>query len=438
MAVDNEVKIKISAEDKASGVFNSVGGSMTKLSDITVGSFLKMAAVVTAFKAATDFLFDSFKAYADAEKEMVVANQALENAVGSMTDAQRKSATGIADSAGALTKLKDQMGEVGRAAIQLGFDDEEASVAFAKLVQVSGSAKQAQEDLKLAMDLSAFSGRSLEESAGAITKVHAGATRVLKEFGIEVKEGTTSLEALSLLHERTAGTAEKMSKSTAGQLQVLGIEWKNLQETVGGALAQAITPFITSLNEWASKPETQQKIQEIVDAFAKFIMQIGQFLQKHWPEFKYALQVMGEMLKIVWSTLTFVWQAFQTAFTWIDKFTQSVINAVNWVSNLIDKLENLIKTLAKAAGAGLKNVGSALTAPIDKVMGFADGGIVPGAIGAPMLAVVHGGETVIPNGATGAGSNFNIYITGNSILNDDMVDRIGDLLMGKLKMQLRI
>ena len=30
--------------------------------------------------------------------------------------------------------------------------------------------------------------------------------------------------------------------------------------------------------------------------------------------------------------------------------------------------------------------------------GFASGGVVPGPLGAPQLAVVHGGETIIPAG----------------------------------------
>ncbi len=37
------------------------------------------------------------------------------------------------------------------------------------------------------------------------------------------------------------------------------------------------------------------------------------------------------------------------------------------------------------------------------VPGFAEGGLVPGALGSPMLAMVHGGETVIPAGRIGGG-----------------------------------
>ncbi len=55
------------------------------------------------------------------------------------------------------------------------------------------------------------------------------------------------------------------------------------------------------------------------------------------------------------------------------------------------------------------------------IPGFATGGVVPGAIGAPMLAMVHGGETVIPAGAGLRGSggvaeiHTHVYLDGKQI-----------------------
>jgi len=47
------------------------------------------------------------------------------------------------------------------------------------------------------------------------------------------------------------------------------------------------------------------------------------------------------------------------------------------------------------------------------IPGFQVGGVVPGPIGAPVLATVHGGETISPNGRSGGsgeGSTFNVYV----------------------------
>jgi hypothetical protein len=38
-----------------------------------------------------------------------------------------------------------------------------------------------------------------------------------------------------------------------------------------------------------------------------------------------------------------------------------------------------------------------------KIPGFASGGVVPGSAGSPMLAMVHGGETITPAGGGGGG-----------------------------------
>ena len=53
---------------------------------------------------------------------------------------------------------------------------------------------------------------------------------------------------------------------------------------------------------------------------------------------------------------------------------------------------------------------------IGNIPGFAAGGVVPGPRGAPVLAVVHGGERVIPNGGGGGGmTHITIELDGDSI-----------------------
>jgi len=50
---------------------------------------------------------------------------------------------------------------------------------------------------------------------------------------------------------------------------------------------------------------------------------------------------------------------------------------------------------------------------IGGTLGFQDGGVVPGPIGAPVQAVVHGGETIIPTGQGGkVGNVFNFDFSG--------------------------
>jgi hypothetical protein len=72
---------------------------------------------------------------------------------------------------------------------------------------------------------------------------------------------------------------------------------------------------------------------------------------------------------------------------------------------------------ADAVGAFVANIGKLGGAPggIASALGlphFAEGGIVPGPLGAPTLAVVHGGETVIPANRS---ANYNLTINSQGV-----------------------
>lgn len=73
-------------------------------------------------------------------------------------------------------------------------------------------------------------------------------------------------------------------------------------------------------------------------------------------------------------------------------------------------LQLLTRLLPGLAGGGASGAGSGIA----KLFGFAMGGVVPGPMGAPQLAVVHGGESIVPAGSTvsGAGNVYNIDARG--------------------------
>ena len=86
-------------------------------------------------------------------------------------------------------------------------------------------------------------------------------------------------------------------------------------------------------------------------------------------------------------------------FTAIHNIAHSVVTSIgSMIGWLLDK----VKTVADKLG-GLGEVAGALGGPVGAafgfgrgLLGFDTGGVVPGAVGAPRLAVVHGGETVLP------------------------------------------
>lgn len=84
----------------------------------------------------------------------------------------------------------------------------------------------------------------------------------------------------------------------------------------------------------------------------------------------------------------------------LDFTIEKIKTVIGWITSLKEGLQNLV------SGAG--GVSGAFSA-FKGLLGFATGGTVPGPLGSPQLAVVHGGETISPSGGSGSGT-FNITI----------------------------
>lgn len=88
---------------------------------------------------------------------------------------------------------------------------------------------------------------------------------------------------------------------------------------------------------------------------------------------------------------------------WVQRF--------NLMKSVVEGVINAIRGIISAAESLASRVKGGL-----KIPGFQSGGIVPGPVGAPQLAMVHGGEEVIPTNRTGRGGgggggvSFNVTI----------------------------
>lgn len=98
--------------------------------------------------------------------------------------------------------------------------------------------------------------------------------------------------------------------------------------------------------------------------------------------------------------LTVIGNKIQTgasdAYTWI---TTQLGNAWDWVKKKFDGIWSSIKSAIESPLSINLSMPS-LPSLSSLVPNFATGGVVPGPVGAATLAVVHGGETITPHGAT--------------------------------------
>ncbi len=93
------------------------------------------------------------------------------------------------------------------------------------------------------------------------------------------------------------------------------------------------------------------------------------------------------------------------------------------LASTASQLQSLGQTMPESLKQLLINVprieGGILDTVIKQILngaipGFATGGIVPGPIGRPMLALVHGGESIAPAGQNGNIYNFNLTVNSNA------------------------
>jgi hypothetical protein len=106
------------------------------------------------------------------------------------------------------------------------------------------------------------------------------------------------------------------------------------------------------------------------------------------------------------------------------------------VATAITSVMNALASALRAVASAARSVASALSSihvpsihlpDLNPLHHFAEGGIVPGRLGAPMLAMVHGGETITPPGRGGAlfgasgggGGVFEVHFHGGTFIGGD-------------------
>ena len=132
----------------------------------------------------------------------------------------------------------------------------------------------------------------------------------------------------------------------------------------------------------------------------------------------------GEMQK-GWETVSFAIRAIKTN---IESLKMEFDLIIRKIKDFIE----MVKKIPSGIGERISGIGG----KIKGGLGFQHGGIVPGPLGSPVPAIVHGGETVIPAGKSFGGTVINI--TGNTFMSDEeAAEKIGDMIIENLKTQTR-
>jgi len=127
---------------------------------------------------------------------------------------------------------------------ETGVADEALRPAFDRLVRSIGDTEQATSTLKLAMDISAGSGKSLDTVVQALGKAYDGNTAGLSRLGAGIDKAvlaTGNMDTITKDLARTfGGQAQTASQTYQGQLDRLAVGFGELQESFGAGFLGAL------------------------------------------------------------------------------------------------------------------------------------------------------------------------------------------------------
>ena len=234
-------------------------------------------AAIAVIGAVTAGLTKAVKAAAEDQKSQEQLKIALENTVG----ANQAQVAAVEDSVTALM-------------YQTATADDVLRPALSKLVRATGDVTRAQSLLKLALDISAGSGRDLTSVSTALSRAALGNFTALTRLGIPLDQNAVKAKdldgVLRSLASSFAGAATKNARTFEGQVTTLKIALGELEETVGKQVIPVLSNYATVLLDLVTKGDSVDKSTKTwIDRIAKGIG----FLAKNTPALGPTLRALG-------------------------------------------------------------------------------------------------------------------------------------------------
>lgn len=314
----------ILARDRASDKFDRVGDSASRSSG-KLKNFAKVGVLAVAGGAvvATKALFDMTTAAIEDEAAQEKLAKSLKNSAGA-TDGQ----------VGAVEKWIEAQGKA------LGVADDELRPALGRLATATGDVGKAQDLTRLAMDISAGTGKSMTTVTEALAKAQNGSLGGLSRLGAATKDAEGKTKSFKQVTEELAqlhgGQAKTAAETTEGKFKRLKVQFDEVKETIGAKLI----PVAEKLMDW------------LMD---DFIPAVETFNRNHGPTIKRILGNVGEALRDVARAGKWMWEnvlqpTFSTMLSVLAKvarFTADMLEGLSkapgmgWAAKAADKLRNV-------------------------------------------------------------------------------------------------
>lgn len=171
-----------------------------------------------------------------------------------------------------LNKLNNEFDAMSRVT---NFDDEALSASFNKLLLVTKDVTEAQKALKVSMDLSATSGKSLEDTSQKVLKAYNGEYMELVELGVITKQqaeefqkmadkGQATAKVMDILAQKTKGAAENLTEAEKASRD-LNANLDSLWETIGNGTDNVLVAFNALIIEMTGGAGVGKGVFEILN-----------------------------------------------------------------------------------------------------------------------------------------------------------------------------
>lgn len=207
--------------------------------------------------------------------------------------------------------------------------------------------------------------------------------------------------------------------------------WPILQ-TVAGFIMDHVVPAVAAAVGWFIQAHVKvaEFVAKVVEALLPVLEAIASFIRdKVIPAVSEMIGFFVDLGTTVADTATEIYDKFTAIWDGIKAIVEAavdfVLEQIDRMLGPIDDALGKVGDLVGAVGGAAGGIGGALSGAAGKIPGFASGGVVPGPLGSPQLAVVHGGEEVLTPGQR-RGGGVVINITGPVYGMDDFERRVAD------------
>lgn len=373
----------------------------------------------------------------------VLLKQGVESAIADEA-AQEKLRLTLENVTGATQdQVKAVEDQILKTSLLTGKTDDELRPSFERFVRATKDSDAALRLQKIALDVSAGSGKSLEAVTNAMAKAQEGNTTALAKLGVGLTSAELKTMSMDQITKQLANTfanqAAVQADTFSGKMARLKVAFDEGKETVGSFVLDAITPMIeivvnTVIPAVQSFIDSMGGKEGLTTAFNNVIDTLKMIFIPIWEGLKYSFDLIKDaVMKNK--------DEFQSLFEFLQKYVapllggilkiaiqgigQAISIVINLVGNLIDGFEKVVSVIGRVVGAirGLidlvknnplvRGIGTAIDAAFG---GFrAAGGSVSagksyvvGENGAELFVPKSNG-TIVPNGA---GSTINVTVNG--------------------------